>query len=106
MAPTTGLGAAFVPVRKPGKLPGKTISVSYEKEYGTDSFELQEGSIKPGQTVLVVDDLIATGGSAKAAGELVAQCGATLVEFLFVIEVSVCEGAKHLKSPAYAIIKA
>ncbi|ORY78069.1 phosphoribosyltransferase-like protein [Leucosporidium creatinivorum] len=100
------LGASFVPVRKPGKLPGQCVTVSYEKEYGTDSFQLQEGSIKAGQTVLVVDDLIATGGSAKAAGELVKQCGASVAEYLFVIEVSICEGAKTLDAPCYAIVKA
>jgi orotate phosphoribosyltransferase len=58
-----GLGAAFVPVRKPGKLPGQCVEAKYEKEYGTDSFQLQEGSIQPGQTVIVIDDLIATGES-------------------------------------------
>lgn len=57
----TGLGAAFVPVRKPGKLPGNCVTATYEKEYGKDEFQMQQGSIKPGQTVLVVDDLIATG---------------------------------------------
>jgi adenine phosphoribosyltransferase len=65
------LGCAFVPVRKQGKLPGKTSVVGYEKEYGTDYFEMQEGAVKAGQQVVIIDDLIATGGSAKAAGELV-----------------------------------
>lgn len=61
MRARSGLGAAFVPVRKPGKLPGQTVEAKYEKEYGTDSFQLQQGSIQPGQTVIVIDDLIATG---------------------------------------------
>ncbi|KAK2466152.1 hypothetical protein APHAL10511_001794 [Amanita phalloides] len=69
------LNAAFAPVRKVGKLPGECVSATYQKEYGSDVFELQVDAIKPGQTVVIVDDLIATGGSAKAAGQLVTKLG-------------------------------
>jgi len=99
------LGAAFVPVRKVGKLPGQTISASYEKEYGMDSFEMQADAIKPGQTVIVVDDLIATGGSAKAAGELVAKQGGKTLEYLFVIELMFLKAATKLDAPVYSIVQ-
>ncbi|KAK4057540.1 adenine phosphoribosyltransferase [Microbotryomycetes sp. JL221] len=100
------LGAAFVPVRKPGKLPGKCITATYEKEYGKDEFQMQQGSIKPGQTVLVVDDLIATGGSASAAGELVEKSSGTVAEYLFVIGIDPLKGYEKLNAPSYAIVKA
>jgi adenine phosphoribosyltransferase len=99
------LGAAFVPVRKKGKLPGETVSVTYEKEYGADVFEMQADSIKPGQTVIVVDDLIATGGSAKAAGELIKKQGASTLEYLFVIELTALKGGSHLDAPLYSIVQ-
>ncbi|RDB22489.1 Adenine phosphoribosyltransferase [Hypsizygus marmoreus] len=99
------LGAAFVPVRKPGKLPGKCVSASYEKEYGTDSFEMQADAIQPGQSVIVVDDLIATGGSAKAAGELIAKQGGKTLEYLFVVELLFLKGADKLDAPIYSIVK-
>ncbi|SCZ87350.1 BZ3500_MvSof-1268-A1-R1_Chr2-2g04816 [Microbotryum saponariae] len=99
------LGACFVPVRKAGKLPGKTIEAIYEKEYGQDKFEMQAGAIKDGQTVLCVDDLIATGGSAKAAGELITKSGGKTVEYLFVIDIQI-GGADVLDAPSYSIVKA
>ncbi|KLO16330.1 adenine phosphoribosyltransferase [Schizopora paradoxa] len=99
------LGAAFVPVRKRGKLPGVCVQAVYEKEYGEDIFEMQAGSIQPGQNVLVVDDLIATGGSAKAAGELVAKQGGRVVQYLFVISIPFLRGIERLDAPAYAIIE-
>ncbi|TDL29348.1 adenine phosphoribosyltransferase [Rickenella mellea] len=100
------LGAAFVPVRKQGKLPGKCTTASFEKEYGTDSFEMQSDSIKPGQTVVVIDDLIATGGSAKAAGELVAKQGGKTIEYLFVIGLPFLNGHEKLDAPSYSMIQA
>ncbi|KDQ64849.1 hypothetical protein JAAARDRAFT_28495 [Jaapia argillacea MUCL 33604] len=100
------LGAAFVPVRKKGKLPGKCAQATYEKEYGQDIFEMQADAIKPGQQVLIVDDLIATGGSAKAAGELVAKQGGKTLEYLFIIELAFLEGGKKLDAPVYSIIQA
>ncbi|KAE8214759.1 hypothetical protein CF319_g1290 [Tilletia indica] len=98
------LGAAFVPVRKRGKLPGECVKASYEKEYGTDIFEMQAGALEKGANVLVVDDLIATGGSAKAAGELVAQLGAKTVEYVFVVGIPFLKGAEKLDAPSYAMI--
>ncbi|KAJ9152041.1 Adenine phosphoribosyltransferase [Pleurostoma richardsiae] len=90
------LGASFVPVRKRGKLPGPCVTAEYEKEYGADYFQMQEGSIKPGQKVLVVDDIIATGGSAAAAGELVKQLGGNLIGYLFIVEIPFLKGRDKL----------
>jgi len=98
------LGAKFVPVRKPGKLPGKTISTTYEKEYGEDSFELQEGAIQAGENVVVIDDVLATGGSAKAAGDLVAKAGGKTMEYIFVIRASSLKGWEKLDAPSYGLI--
>jgi len=98
------LGAAFVPVRKKGKLPGKCVTVTYEKEYGSDSFDMHADAIKPGQNVVVIDDLIATGGSAKAAGELVSAQGAKTLEYIFVIGLDFLKGHEKLDSPYYAMI--
>ncbi|KAI0049614.1 adenine phosphoribosyltransferase [Auriscalpium vulgare] len=99
------LGAAFVPVRKRGKLPGVCVQASYEKEYGTDVFEMQAGAIAPGQTVIVVDDLIATGGSASAAGELVTKQGGQLLEYLFIIELTFLKGTEKLNAQSYSIVQ-
>ena len=82
------LDCSFVPVRKPGKLPWKTESVSYELEYGDDSLEIHTDAIEPHQNVLIVDDLLATGGTLKAAAELVEKCGATVVGMGLVIELN------------------
>ncbi|PWN94968.1 PRTase-like protein [Tilletiopsis washingtonensis] len=98
------LGAAFVPVRKAGKLPGTCEQATYEKEYGTDVFEAQAGSLPAGANVIVVDDLIATGGSAKAAGELVAKLGGKTLEYLFVVDIPFLQGASKLDAPSYAMI--
>lgn len=99
------LGAAFVPVRKKGKLPGPCVSVSYEKEYGIDVFEMQSGVIQRGQNVVVVDDLIATGGSAKAAGQLVEMQGGTVLEYVFLIEIVMSRDWQYDKAPIYSIIQ-
>ncbi|KIM90710.1 hypothetical protein PILCRDRAFT_981 [Piloderma croceum F 1598] len=99
------LGAAFVPVRKRGKLPGQCVSATYEKEYGSDTFEMQEDAIMPGQSVIIIDDLIATGGSAKAAGELIAQRGCKTLEYLFIIELVFLKGHEKLDGPVYSIIQ-
>ncbi|KAL2199024.1 phosphoribosyltransferase-like protein [Corynascus similis CBS 632.67] len=90
------LGASFVPVRKKGKMPGPCVTAAYEKEYGTDFFQMQEGAVKPGQKVLVVDDIIATGGSAAAAGSLVKQLGGELIGYLFILEIPVLNGRSKL----------
>lgn len=94
-----------MPVRKPGKLPGKLETVTYEKEYGSDSFAIQTEAIKPGDKVLVVDDLIATGGSAAAAGELVKKCGGMLLGYIFIIELTFLGGRKKLDAPVYTLIE-
>ena len=80
------LNKAFVPVRKPGKLPRETVSASYELEYGTDTLEMHKDALKPGARVVIVDDLLATGGTAGACARLVECVGAKVVKMLFVIE--------------------
>jgi adenine phosphoribosyltransferase len=90
------LKAGFVPVRKPGKLPAAKLQVSYELEYGTDTLEIHQDAIQPGQRVLIVDDLIATGGTAKAVAEMVESMGANVVGFAFVVELSFLHGRDKL----------
>lgn len=90
------LGAGFIPARKPGKLPRETYSISYELEYGTDSLEIHKDAIEPGDKVLIVDDLIATGGTAAATGKLVQQIGAELVGFACVLELEFLNPRKTL----------
>jgi adenine phosphoribosyltransferase len=91
------LGAGFVPVRKPGKLPYKTKRISYALEYGTDSLEVHEDAFEPGQKVLVVDDLLATGGTIRATIDLVESFGAKVEGVGFMIELSFLEGRKRLE---------
>ena len=90
------LGAGFVPVRKPGKLPAETISATYELEYGTDTIEIHKDAIKPGQRVLMVDDLLATGGTMAACCELVENLGGEIIGCAFVIELSFLNGRAKL----------
>lgn len=92
----TRLGAGFVPVRKLGKLPAETVKVSYELEYGTDSLEMHRDAIERGQRVAVIDDLLATGGTAAATVRLVRGLGAEVVAAAFVIELDFLEGRKKL----------
>ena len=92
-----GLGAGFVCARKPGKLPYRTISAEYDLEYGTDKLEVHEDAIKPGQNVLVHDDLLATGGTAKAKIELVEKLGGIVVGCAFLIELTALEGRAKLE---------
>jgi len=94
----TKMSAGFVPVRKPGKLPSKVHAVEYELEYGTDSLEIHQDAMPPGSRVLIVDDLIATGGTAAATAELVMQSGCELVGFAFVIELTDLKGRENLPS--------
>ncbi|MDY6845172.1 MAG: adenine phosphoribosyltransferase [Thermodesulfobacteriota bacterium] len=91
------LETGLVLVRKPGKLPYKTHRVSYELEYGTDSLEIHQDAIKPGQNVLLVDDLLATGGTVLATTELITQLKGTIVEIAFLIELSFLNGREKLK---------
>lgn len=99
------LGAAFVPVRKRGKLPGECDRSVFEKEYGTDEFEMQTNAISPGQTVVIVDDIIATGGSASAAGELVRKQGGNLLKYIFIAELTPLKGKDRLDAPAYSMVQ-
>ena len=90
------LGAGFVPIRKPGKLPAETIAESYELEYGTDTVEIHADAIRPGQTVLMVDDLLATGGTMAAACRLVEKLGGRILGPAFVIELCFLAGRQKL----------
>jgi len=91
------LKAGFIPVRKRGKLPWKTKSVTYQLEYGTDSLELHQDAIEPGNRVLILDDLLATGGTAKAVAELVKEMQGEIVGMAFVVELGFCKGIEKLK---------
>ena len=90
------LNAGFVPVRKPGKLPAATVHQTYELEYGSDRIEMHEDAIAPGENVLIVDDLIATGGTALAAARMVESLGGKVVGFGFVIELEFLPGRAKL----------
>lgn len=92
------LGAAFVPVRKKGKLPCETVEVEYDLEYGKDSLEIHKDAIKPGQKVVIVDDLLATGGTIEAVAKLIEKSGAELVGMEFVIELTDLKGRDKLKN--------
>jgi len=87
---------AFVPVRKKGKLPCETIEATYELEYGTATIEMHKDSIKQGQKVVIVDDLIATGGTIEAAAKLIEQLGGEVVKIVFLLELAGLEGRKRL----------
>ena len=90
------IGAGFVPVRKVGKLPSTTVRVSYDLEYGSDSLEMHRDAVEPGQRVLIVDDLLATGGTARAAVDLVKQLGGTVEGLAFLIELADLNGRSRL----------
>jgi adenine phosphoribosyltransferase len=91
-----GLGAGFVPIRKPGKLPWKTVSQDYQLEYGTDQLQIHEDAVKPGQTVLIVDDVLATGGTAAAATQLIRKLGGVVLGIHVLIELSFLGGRDRL----------
>jgi adenine phosphoribosyltransferase len=90
------LGAGFVPVRKPKKLPSKTTSVSYALEYGTDTLEIHEDAVKPGDRVIICDDLLATGGTAAATAKLVQQLGGKVDGAAFAVELTFLKGRSKL----------
>ena len=96
------LGAGFVPVRKAGKLPGKTVSIDYVLEYGTDRLELHEGQVPAGARVILVDDLIATGGTALAAAQLLREQGAAVLLALFAIDLPDLGGMAALEREGIA----
>ena len=90
-------GKGFIPVRKKGKLPRETVSRKYDLEYGQAEIEIHKDAVKPGQKVIIVDDLIATGGSAEAAAKLVEDLGGQVVKMLFVMELAGLKGREKLK---------
>ncbi len=91
------LGLGFIPIRKPGKLPGETIGQDYELEYGTDRIELHKDAIRPGARGILIDDLIATGGTAEAAVSLIRLAGGEVVECCFVIDLPDLGGTKRIE---------
>jgi len=91
------LNAGFIPVRKPGKLPAATAKFDYALEYGTNTLEIHTDAIKKGQRVIIVDDLLATGGTAEATTKLAASCGAEIVGLGFVVELDFLNGRDKLK---------
>lgn len=101
----TRMGVSFIPVRKPGKLPWKTLQETYELEYGKDTLEIHEDSISKGDRILILDDVLATGGTAAATIRLVERAGGEVVEACFLIQLSFLNGHEKLKStPIYSII--
>ena len=91
------LGVGFVPIRKPGKLPYKTRKVSYDLEYGSDAVEIHEDAVSPGQKILIIDDLLATGGTAAAAAQLIKELKGEVAGFGFVIELNFLNGRGKLE---------
>ncbi|HVC56903.1 MAG TPA: adenine phosphoribosyltransferase [Stellaceae bacterium] len=98
------LGSGFAMLRKKGKLPGRTVRHSYDLEYGTDTLEVQEDAIRPGQRIVVVDDLIATGGTMQAAIDLVQQRGGTVAAAVCIIELRFLDGRRRLSVPLASMI--
>lgn len=91
------LGVGFIPVRKPGKLPGETESATYQLEYGEDKIEIHKDAINPGDKVILHDDLLATGGTAEAACKLIEKLGGEIVQVSFIIELTFLNGREKLK---------
>ena len=88
----------FIPIRKPNKLPGKIIGINYKLEYGEDRLELQQDSFHEKSKILIIDDLLATGGTASAAGKLITEVGGSLIGYAFILEITELEGRKNLDS--------
>lgn len=100
------LGTGFVPVRKPGKLPRETVSVKYDLEYGSNEIHMHNDSIMPGQRVLIVDDLLATGGTVEAAVKLIEQMGGIVAGCAFLVELEALNGRELLKGyDIYSVLK-
>jgi adenine phosphoribosyltransferase len=98
------IGSGFAMVRKQGKLPGKTVRYTYDLEYGSDTIEVQEDAIAPGKRVIVLDDLVATGGTMRAAIELVQQRGGTVAAAACIIELGFLQGRRRLNVPLTSMI--
>lgn len=100
------IGAGFVPVRKPGKLPWKTFSETYDLEYGQDTLQIHQDALKTGDKVVIIDDVLATGGTAAAAVRLVEKAGGKIIEASFLIELLFLNGRQKLKTtPVFSIIQ-
>jgi adenine phosphoribosyltransferase len=100
------IGAGFIPIRKPGKLPAKAIRESYDLEYGKDALEIHEDAVEKGQRVLIVDDVLATGGTAAAAAQLVKKLGGQLHGLAFLIELLFLNGTAKLEGEnVYSVLK-
>jgi adenine phosphoribosyltransferase len=97
------LGVGFVPLRKEGKLPYKTVCVTYDLEYGTDTIEIHCDAIKNGENVLLVDDLLATGGTSLGAAQLIEKLGGKIVEIAFIIDLPEVGGRKRLEDAGYNV---
>lgn len=97
------LGKGFIPIRKPGKLPGETVNQEYALEYGTDRMEIHVDAIKRGARVLIVDDLLATGGTAAAAAALIEKLGGTVAEMAFIVNLPEIGGEKKLRDMGYNV---
>jgi adenine phosphoribosyltransferase len=99
------LGLGFVPARKPGKLPGRTEKIGYGLEYGSDALEIHSDALAPGESVLVVDDVLATGGTSAAAAELVERLGARVLALVFCLELAGLQGRSRLSGrPAHSVL--
>ncbi|GMT49379.1 MAG: adenine phosphoribosyltransferase [bacterium] len=99
------IGAGFVPVRKPGKLPSKTVSETYDLEYGTDTLVVHEDAINKGDKVLIVDDLLATGGTAEATVKLIEKLGGEVFEVCCLVELGFLNGRSKVSRPVFALLK-
>ncbi|MBU2541292.1 MAG: adenine phosphoribosyltransferase [Candidatus Omnitrophica bacterium] len=100
------LGTSFVPVRKKGKLPYKTLEVTYDLEYGQDTLTIHEDAFKPGANILIIDDLLATGGTVKAVCDLVAKLAGNIIDICFLIELTELKGREKLGDlPVFSLIK-
>lgn len=98
------LGIGFVMVRKQGKLPGETVPFTYDLEYGTDTIEIQKDAVKPGQKVVILDDLLATGGTLRAASDLLQQCGAEVEGAVCIIELNFLKGRERQSVPVTTLV--
>ena len=98
------LGVGFVPIRKPGKLPAATLSAEYDLEYGSDKVEMHTDAVEPGERVLIVDDLLATGGTGRAAVELCEAAGAAVIGCLVLIELDGLNGREKMGVPVHSLM--
>lgn len=100
------LGVGFIPARKPGKLPAETTKIEYELEYGKDALEIHNDAIQPGQNVLLIDDLLATSGTCRAAINLIKKLGGNIVETAFIVELPGLKGREKIKDvPVFSLVE-